>query len=85
MSGLSLSLNQRNTQLRGKWSKGMAIDFGQTFSDLFVMCCYCSELRRKNSIPVAASLFLFLPHFSQSLPQTCDRGYTNTAWDVNHF
>lgn len=63
MSGVSLSLNQRNTQLRGKWSKGMAIDFGQTFSDLFVMCCYCSELRRKNSIPVAASLFLFLPHF----------------------
>lgn len=26
-----LSLNQSNAQLGGKWSKGMAIDFGQTF------------------------------------------------------
>lgn len=60
MSGLSLSSNQSNTQLGGKWSKRMAIDISQSLSAV-AMCCYCSVLLCKNWISVAT--LLFLPHF----------------------
>lgn len=60
MSGLSLSSNQSNTQLEGKWSKRMAIDIIQSFSAV-AMCCCCSVLLCKNWISVATLLFLL--HF----------------------